>query len=252
MTFRSMLAGAAVALLRAVPPRPLEALVGRLVDLRSRGLAPADGLRLVLGVQSRLEAPLGAIAEAYDGGLHVKHRLTRYHDFFVRHVRAGERVLDVGCGNGFLAHDIAVRAGAKVRAIDIDPLKVARASARHAHPSIDYELRDVLSGPLGDPADVVVMSNVLEHLPGREALLARLARDLTPRAILVRVPLFDRDWTVPLKRELGLDWRSDPTHETEYTVESFAAEVAAAGLTIASQEIRWGEIWAVLAREPER
>jgi 2-polyprenyl-3-methyl-5-hydroxy-6-metoxy-1,4-benzoquinol methylase len=58
---------------------------------------------------------LGAIA--YDEGVHAKHRLTRYHDFFVERIRPGERVLDVGCGKGELAHDIAERSGATVVAI---------------------------------------------------------------------------------------------------------------------------------------
>lgn len=47
-----------------------------------------------------------------------------------------------------------------------------------------------------------------------------------------------------LKRELGVEWRLDPTHETEYTLESFAEELAAASLRITHQEVRWGEIWA--------
>jgi len=62
--------------------------------------------------------------------------------------------------------------------------------------------------------------------------------------MLIRVPLFERDWRVPLKRELGVEWRLDSTHMTEYTLESFAEEIAGAGLSIIHQEVRWGEIWA--------
>jgi hypothetical protein len=62
--------------------------------------------------------------------------------------------------------------------------------------------------------------------------------------MLIRVPLFERAWEVPLRKELGLEWRSDATHETEYTEESFAQEMDAAQLTLVHQEIRWGEIWA--------
>ena len=51
-------------------------------------------------------------------------------------------------------------------------------------------------------------------------------------------------WRVPLKEELGIDYRLDPTHRIEYTVEGFAEEIETAGLKIAYQEIRWGEIWA--------
>jgi hypothetical protein len=58
------------------------------------------------------------------------------------------------------------------------------------------------------------------------------------------VPLFERDWRVPLKQELGIDYRLDPTHCTEYTLESFASEMKDAGLKVTYQEVRWGEIWA--------
>jgi hypothetical protein len=58
------------------------------------------------------------------------------------------------------------------------------------------------------------------------------------------VPVFERHWSVPLKRELGAEWRLDPTHKTEYTLETFSEEMAAAGLRILYQEVRWGEIWA--------
>jgi len=44
------------------------------------------------------EVDLAAIA--YEGGVHPKHRLTRYHDFFVERVRTGELVLDIGSGKG--------------------------------------------------------------------------------------------------------------------------------------------------------
>ena len=53
-----------------------------------------------------------------------------------------------------------------------------------------------------------------------------------------------RSGRVPLKRELDVEWRLDPTHETEYTVESFAEEMAEAGLAVTHQDVRWGEIWA--------
>ena len=31
-------------------------------------------------------------------GEHPKHKLTRYHDFFIEHIADGAHVLDVGCG----------------------------------------------------------------------------------------------------------------------------------------------------------
>jgi trans-aconitate methyltransferase len=96
------------------------------------------------------------------------------------------------------------------------------------------------------PIDVVILSNVLEHLTERPAFLSRLMESLSPSRFLIRVPLFDRDWRVPLKRELGVEWRLDLTHEVEYTVESFSEEMVNTGLRISQQEVRWGELWAVV------
>jgi SAM-dependent methyltransferase len=182
---------------------------------------------------------------AYDDGVHVKHRLTRYHDFFVDRVRPGERVLDVGSGKGELAHDLVTRAGATVVGIDNNPHHVAFARSRFADERLELVEGDVLDGLPPGHFDVVVMSNVLEHLPGRVELLRRVVESATPSRILLRVPVEARDWTVPLKREVGLPWFSDPDHEVEYDPERLRAELAEAGLEATELILVWGEIWAV-------
>ena len=72
----------------------------------------------------------------YGGGVHPKHHLTGYHDFFVDRIGAGERVLDVGCGIGSVAHDIAARSGAEVIGIDTSPWSLDVARRRFAHPRV--------------------------------------------------------------------------------------------------------------------
>jgi 2-polyprenyl-3-methyl-5-hydroxy-6-metoxy-1,4-benzoquinol methylase len=99
--------------------------------------------------------------------------------------------------------------------------------------------------------DVIILSNVLEHLPNRPPFLQKVQQRIKPDRFLIRVPLFERDWRVPLKKELGVEWRLDLTHETEYTQESFAEEMAEAGLKIKHQEVRWGEIWAEVRKADE-
>jgi hypothetical protein len=66
-----------------------------------------------------------------------------------------------------------------------------------------------------------------------------------PRALLLRVPLYARDWTVPLKDEVGLRAYWDPDHEIEYDERLFRDELAAAGLDVTELVLSWGEIWAV-------
>jgi SAM-dependent methyltransferase len=182
---------------------------------------------------------------AYDGGVHVKHRLTRYHDFFVDRVRPGERVLDVGSGKGELAHDLVTRSGAMVVGVDNNPHHVAFARARFADERFEIVEGDVLAVLPDGHFDVVVMSNVLEHLDGRVELLRRIVESARPSRILLRVPVYARDWTVPLKQEVGLPWFSDPDHEVEYDPESLRAELAEAELAVSELTLVWGEIWAV-------
>lgn len=216
------------------------AILGRFIQ----ALPPDKVLRFLFQLDQRLYHLQSQMAIAYDGGIHTKHRHMRYHDFFVGRIFPGERVLDLGCGIGAVAHDVAEKAGAYVVGVDLDADAIAQARQRYAHPRVAYCIGDVLQGFVAGTFDVVILSNVLEHLSERPAFLRRLQHQLILSRILIRVPLFERDWRVPLKRELGVEWRLDPTHETEYTLESFAEEMAAAGLRVTYQEVRWSEIWA--------
>lgn len=207
------------------------------------GRLPAErALRLLLELDARLYPLQGAAAVRSGGGTHPKHRLMGYHDFFCTRIGPNDRVIDIGCGNGALARDLARRTGARITAVDSDPRQIALA-CRHRPPGLTVMAVDA-HGPLpaGD-YEVIVLSNVLEHLTSRPERLAAFVRETGARRLLIRVPLRERDWRVPLKRELGIEWRLDPTHETEYTVTEFRAELAAAGVVPVHLEQRWGEIW---------
>lgn len=207
-------------------------------------------LVLLLRLDNRLYRYTSLAAVRWGGGLHPKHRLTGYHDFFVRHVRAGDRVLDIGCGNGVVDHDVVTRTGASVTGVDRDAAAIAAARRRYAHERLRFVVGDAWDVAAAGSFDVVVLSNVLEHLDDRVEFLRRIHARVAPRRLLVRVPLFERDWRVPLKAELGIDYRLDPTHRVEYRQEDLEAEVRQAGFAIERAEIRWGEIWAVCRREP--
>lgn len=211
--------------------------------LLRRVVRPAPLLRALCTLDNLIYRAISVTSVWYDGGLHAKHRLTRYHDFFLERVAPGERVLDIGCGNGALAADLARRGRATVTGVDQDPTAIRSARSRHAGMGLTFVEGDARMVPAGG-FDVVILSNVLEHLEGRIAFLQDTMNRSGARRLLVRVPLFERDWRVPLKRELGVDFRLDPTHCIEYTVEEFETEIAAAGLVIEERQVRWGEIWA--------
>lgn len=238
----------AVRLVRPILAKmPEDALAGLLVDVartKAEALPPDRGLRFLFSLDEALYPAQGWLSVAYDGGVHTKHRHTRYHDFFTSRIQPGERVLDVGCGIGALAYDIAQRSRAVVVGVDLQEKHITVAQERYAHPNVSYRLADAVANPPDGPFDVVVLSNVLEHVEHRVEFLRDLIAKVRPGRLLLRVPMFERDWRVPLKKELGMDYRLDPTHFTEYTPETFLAELGAAGLSVAHQEFRWGEIWA--------
>jgi len=230
-----------------MPTDNLMDLLVAMISRRANALPPPAAMKFLLELDSALYPLHGAKSVEYGEGLHTKHHHTRYHDFFVDRVSETDTVLDIGCGNGALSFDIAEGAGANITAIDSNEDNITLAIDQYAHPKIRYLCGDLVSDLPNEHFNVVVMSNVLEHLADRPHILREICDAVTPRKILVRVPVFERDWRVPLKKELGVEWRLDPTHETEYTLESFAEEMAATGLEIRHQEVRWGEIWAELA-----
>jgi 2-polyprenyl-3-methyl-5-hydroxy-6-metoxy-1,4-benzoquinol methylase len=178
-------------------------------------------------------------------GLHPKHRLTHYHDFFLDNIRPTDTVLDIGCGLGFLACDAAAKAS-QVVGIDMDQT-YHRYAREHCHrPNVEFILGDATHYDFKKDFDVVILSNVLEHIQDRIGMLRRLA-PLAP-TLLIRVPMIDRDWIVLLKKELGIDYRLDPTHVIEYTEHQFRREIAAAGLSIEKLEIRFGELYTIIHR----
>lgn len=90
---------------------------------------------------------------------------------------AGLRLLDVGCGAGVLAEPLA-RLGATVTGIDPSPDLVAAAQAHAGESGLDIVYRAVTAEALaaeGATFDVVVASEVVEHVADVEAFVATIA-----------------------------------------------------------------------------
>ena len=235
-----------IPLLTKLPPVYLRTIIFQLIRRKIYQMEPEDSLRFLFNLDNDLYPLHSDMATGYNGGVHAKHRLTKYHDFFVERIKPEERVLDVGSSSGAVAYDIAERSEALVLGIDIDEEGIERGRTQFAHPRLELLVGDVYTWEADREFDVVVLSNVLEHLKDRARLLKRLQSMSRAKRFLIRVPVYQRDWRVALKRELGMEWRLDNTHETEYTVEAFAEEMQAAGLNILHLEVRWGEIWSEL------
>jgi 2-polyprenyl-3-methyl-5-hydroxy-6-metoxy-1,4-benzoquinol methylase len=98
--------------------------------------------------------------------------------FLLAAVAPGERVLDVGCGEGSFAAELA-RAGAEVVAVDVaeEPLR----RAREHHPELDLRLVGETGWPFADADfDAVWAGEVIEHVADTAAWLSELRRTLRP------------------------------------------------------------------------
>lgn len=243
MTRRAIASGVGSLLTRLAPPSLLRPFLRVWALGIARRRPPADALRDLIRLHDDLYARIDHLSISYDDGVHVKHRLMAYHDFFVDRLGPGDRVLDIGCGKGELAHDIAERAGSTVVGIDSNPVYLEFARRRFAHPRLDFVEADALEFLPAERFDAVVLSNVLEHIEDRPQLLRRVLDQIRPGRFLLRVPAETRDWLVPLRRELGLGHFSDPTHYIEYDEETFRRELAEAGLRVDELLSVWGELW---------
>lgn len=226
-----------------LPPAARGAVLKAGIFAAARRPAKAALIEL-LEIERVVSGQIDLAALEYGDGVHVKHRLMRYHDFFVNRIKAGERVLDVGCGYGAVASSIAERAGARVTGIDLSEANIAKARAAFTRPNLEFMVGHAPEDLRSDHFDVIVLSNVLEHVDRRIDFLRQLVGKATPARLLIRVPMFDREWRVPLRKELGLYHFSDPTHFIEYTREEFEQEMRGAGLAIRHLQVNWGEIWA--------
>jgi SAM-dependent methyltransferase len=122
-------------------------------------------------------------------------------DFAKFPVSPGERVLDLGCGFGRHAFE-AYRRGAHVVAVDRSADEVAQVTAMFRAMEAAGEAprgltaravrADLLALPFPDASfDVVMASEVLEHIPADELAMAEIARVVRPGGrVAVTVPRY--------------------------------------------------------------
>lgn len=235
---------------RIWPQRLRHFLIKSLLVLESRGGDTGAALARLFALQDDLEHVVNERALAHGDGEHPKHRLMRYHDFFVERIADGEHVLDIGCGYGAVARTIArTRPQSRIAGLDHDKGRLAQARAADNPPNLFFMETDATKKVPEGSWDVVVLSNVLEHIADRIGFLKALIITTGAKRFLIRVPLFERDWKLPMRREVGANYFSDNDHKIEPTLAEFRAETRAAGLMVEELSTMWGEIWASLRPE---
>jgi 2-polyprenyl-3-methyl-5-hydroxy-6-metoxy-1,4-benzoquinol methylase len=166
-----------------------------------------------------------------------------WHLWYLKHLRAGDRVLDVGCANGAQTLT-AARVVRSIVGVDIDARELVRAERRAGDEGIQNAKFRLLD--LAEPSaleslghanfDAILALDVLEHLAHRTEVLQCLRALLQPSGrLIISVPNRETPYRRFL-RKAGAFAFSDPDHKVEYTDKSLESELHESGFKISSRE----------------
>ena len=129
-------------------------------------------------------------------------------------------VLDVGCGGGILSEPLC-RMGGMVTGIDVTEklINVANLHAQQGGLSIDYRHTSAETlAENGEQFDVVICSEVIEHVPNPQSLVSTLSKVLKPNGILF-ISTINRTYKsyalAIVGAEYVLRWLPKGTHQWE-------------------------------------
>ena len=96
-------------------------------------------------------------------------------------IRAGDKVLEVGCGTGVLAREALTRVGQDGRVVGLDLNEGMLAVAARTEPQVEWRQGNATSLPFDDMSfDAVVSQFALMYFPDRVASLREMWRVLAP------------------------------------------------------------------------
>ena len=134
--------------------------------------------------------------------------------------KAGERILDVGCGPGFYLAELLEEVGPEgsLMGLDQSPQMLALAARRcEGHPNVAVRQADASSLPIDDASfDAALSVQVLEFVPDVNRALAELHRALRVGGRLVA---WDVDWTT-------LSWHTAEPGRMERVLRSWDTHLA--------------------------
>lgn len=200
-------------------------------------------LKILIWIHNFSYRLIGILVIKENGGIHPKHQILNYYEFFINNVLPSDKILDIGCGNGACTKTVSEKVR-KAIGIDILEKNIKMARKNFSNNNLVYIVGDTTIYDFKENFNVIILSNVLEHIEHRIDFLEKIKK-LAPK-ILIRVPLLTRDWLAVYKKEGGYDYKLDKAHCTEYTEESFKDEIEKAGLKIESYFIKFGELYSII------
>lgn len=100
-------------------------------------------------------------------------------------ISAGQRVLDIACGEGYGSAALAESA-TQVIGVDIDPASIAHARTRYQADNLQFLVGDCAAIPLPDAmVDLVVSFETIEHHARHAEMMREIKRVLQPDGLLL-------------------------------------------------------------------
>ena len=111
--------------------------------------------------------------------------LQNQNDFFTKNLSASKgAALDIGCGSGILAFELAQYYD-NVVAVDLSEKMLAIASQKRSAPNIEYIQMDASQLALDRQFDLIVSAATFHHLPNLPAALDAIKKMLNPHGKIV-------------------------------------------------------------------
>jgi SAM-dependent methyltransferase len=112
-----------------------------------------------------------------------------YRAFFSSEVlREGDRLLDIGCGDGFFTKRFLSEKCHHIDAIDIEPTAIGEALSLNNAPNITYYVLDAVTQPFpSESYEVIVWDGAMGHFSAdtTDHILKKICNHLTPEGIFV-------------------------------------------------------------------
>jgi len=232
--------------LLVVPLNFILLIFKKIIYIKLEKTDPKYALKRLLELDNFIYLLTGMYSLSYGKGIHVKKRLTKYVDYFTSQAKKmGGPCLDIGCGDGELAINIA-KQKIKITGIELSLEQIKKAKEKNSYKNLNFIHGDILNYKSKDlKFKTIILSNVLEHIKNRVLFLKKIKKQFSAKYFLIRVPVFDRDWRVPLKKELKVDHRLDSTHFIEYTDQILLDELRQSKIKVLDFKRIWGEIWLI-------
>ncbi len=162
-------------------------------------------------------------------------------DFFIGKVWKNAKVLDLGCGRGYVAKKLLPKTN-RILGIDYNASSIDYAKSSLADSGVTFiceDIFDYLGKHSDEKFDVVVLSHVLEHIDDPETFLKRINH--IGNFFYVEVPDIETSHLNTYRQLLKTDLLyNDADHVHEFDRNQLKGILNRANLRIVDGEFRWG------------